>query len=114
MISECRTCDKKGDGYPGTRYFYQTPMDTCRANGHDIWTSCKARLAYRTMADIGSKATCGAMTNRPSGLCKRHDPETAPKRDRQGRIVKKETAYLRNVCPVCKEPMLGMHYHESE
>lgn len=25
-----------------------------------------------------------------------------------------DTTYLRNPCPVCGAPMLGMHYHESE
>jgi len=25
-----------------------------------------------------------------------------------------EPVYLKNICPVCKEPQLGSHYHEQE
>lgn len=29
-------------------------------------------------------------------------------------VRKPEPAYPRNVCPVCGEPMLGVHYHEED
>ncbi len=48
---------------------------------------CPMRLAYRTMADTGSQARCGAKAVTPAGFCRRHDPETAPKRDKWGRIL---------------------------
>jgi hypothetical protein len=90
--AECWTCDKMGDGYPGTVYFRQAPRDTCYERGHDVRpvkaSTCLAHLAYRDMADIGSPRVCGNPAG-PSGLCKRHDPETAPKRDAKGRILPK-------------------------
>lgn len=50
---------------------------------------CPTRLAYRDMSDIGSKRTCGAPVVTPNGFCRRHDPETAPRRDAKGRILPK-------------------------
>lgn len=51
---------------------------------------CPAHLAYRTMADIGPARRCGNPAKTAAGWCRRHDPETAPKRDKWGRIVKKQ------------------------
>lgn len=48
---------------------------------------CGAPLAYRDMGDIGARRTCGNPAVTPPGLCKRHDPETKPKRDARGRIL---------------------------
>jgi hypothetical protein len=51
---------------------------------------CGVALAYRDMSDIGAKRTCGNPAVTPSGRCRVHDPATAPKRDRSGRILPKE------------------------
>jgi hypothetical protein len=47
---------------------------------------CNAPRAYRSMADIGSREVCGNPVVL-DGLCRRHHPTTAPRRDKAGRII---------------------------
>jgi len=52
--------------------------------------TCPAPLAYREMSDTGPARICGCPAVTPAGFCRRHDPETKPKRDgRAGRIIPK-------------------------
>lgn len=51
---------------------------------------CRVPRAYRSMADIGSTAICGAPIKTERGFCLRHDPVLGPKRDKSGRIIPKE------------------------
>lgn len=76
-------------------------------------TKCGVRRAYRTLADTGSRERCGNPAVTPAGFCRRHDPETRPKRDKQGRILPREPKYLQNPCLTCGAPMLGAHLHET-
>ena len=82
--------------YPdGVKLSYTTAGDIVP---HD-WTAaktaapapCGALLRMRDMADIGAPRFCTAAAG-AAGRCRRHDPATAPKRDKRGRIVATEAA----------------------
>jgi hypothetical protein len=65
----------------------------CARAAHEIaktYGTCPARLAYRSMADIGGTARCGRALKAGREFCGIHDPEFGPKRDATGSFVKKE------------------------
>ena len=49
--------------------------------------TCPAKLAYRSLADIGPARICGSPVKPGREFCGQHDPAARPQRDASGRIL---------------------------